>query len=429
MKGKKEILVGLLFVVAAVLLYWGVNFLKGKNFFQKENYYYAIYNNVEGLTPSSKVTINGLTVGKVQEVAFSDIYSGKIIVKFNVQENIKIPDSTIAEIYSLDLMGSKGLQLKFSKSKKYLNVGDTLLSATEKDLKAQVSAQVLPLKLKAEELMGSMDSVLTVVKYIFNKTNRQNIDKSFAAIKETFRNLQNTSVTLDTLMTNERVRLHNIFVNMESITLNLKNNNEQITTILTNFSNVSDSLAKSNILTTINNANNAILAVNGILDKINRGEGTMGMLINNDSLYNNLNKSSKDLDKLLIDLRENPKRYLHYSLFDFGKTTIVTNEDLNKKKKKKKKKKNGETSMINYSIQIKSSLKQIKQYNKEFKGLTGIKEHYVDGRYKYTIGECYSMHDAILVQDSIRKYFPDAFVVAFSGDKQIDIRTAKKYFN
>ena len=431
MKVRKEFLIGFLFIIAAGLLLWGLNFLKGKNPFEKENYYYALYKNVEGLTPSSKVTINGLSVGKVQEVYFSDIYSGKIIVKFDIQENIKIPVASVAEIYSIDLMGTKGIQIHFSDSTKFYSVGDTLKASAEKDLKEQVSAQVLPLKLKAEELMGSMDSVLTVVKYIFNKTNRSNIDKSFEAIKETFKNLQNTSITLDTLMQNEKQRLHNIFVNIESITGNLQQNNKQITNILENFSNLSDSLAKAEILTTINNANKALLSVNNILDKINRGEGSLGLLLNNDSLYNNLNRSSENLDKLLIDLRENPKRYLHYSLFDFGKTTIIDDSGAAKKnnKKKKDKKKNNDTSSLNYSIQIKSSLKSIKDFNKEFKGLTSVKEYYIDGRYKYAVGKCYTMHDAIELQDSVRKLFPDAFVVAFDGNKQIDIKTAKKYLN
>jgi len=429
LKIKKEILIGLLFIVAAGLLLWGLNFLKGKNPFEKENYYYSLYKNVEGLTPSSKVTINGLVVGKVQEVYFSDISAGQIIVKFNIQENIKIYHIKILFHISIDLMGSKGIQIHFSSSSKYYNIGDTILSATEQGLKEQVSAQVLPLKLKAEELMGSMDSVLTVVKYIFNKTNRRNIDKSFEAIKETFKNLQNTSITLDTLMSNERHRLHNIFVNIESITANLQNNNKQITNILENFSNVSDSLAQADILTTISNANKAVISINNILAKINNGEGTLGLLLNDDSLYNNLNKSSHDLDRLLIDIRENPKRYLHYSLFDFGKTTIIDDSGATKKTKNKKTKNKECGMLINYSIQIKSSLKAIKNHKKEFKGLKTINEHFVDGRYKYTVGKCNTMHEAVKLQDSIRKIFPDAFVVAFSGNKQIDIKTAKKYLN
>ena len=173
-------------------------------------------------------------------------------------------------------------------------------------------------------------------------------------------------------------------------------------------------------------------SVYNIMDKIERGEGTMGMLINNDSLYNNLNKSSVDLDKLLVDLRENPKRYLHYSLFDFGKTVVVDESGYDPKKDKKdknKKKKNNDDSSfndVNYKIQIKSSLKQIDIKSKEFNGLENISEWYASNRYKYTVGIAYTMKEAKKLQDNIRNIFPDAFVVAFDGDKQIEVAQAKK---
>lgn len=429
MKIRKEIKIGFLIVVASALLFWGLNFLKGDNIFGVNRTFFALYDNVEGLNVSSAVTINGLKVGKVKSIKFDPENIGKITVEFSLEKDILIPDSSIAEIYSLDLMGTKGIQIKFINSKTYYSIGATIKSSAEQGLKEQVSKQVLPLKIKAEELMGSMDSVLTIVQYIFNKTNRSNIDKSFASIQEIFKNLKNTSITLDTLMKSEKNRLHNILANVESITLNLKTNNEQITNVLNNFSNISDSLAKSKILSTINNANNAIETVNHILQKIQRGEGTMGMLINNDSLYNNLNKSTADLDKLLIDLRENPKRYLHYSLFDFGKTIIVDESGLQKEKEKaaKKNKKNNDSSYngVNYKIQIKSSTEPIDNNSKEFKGLKNIVEYYNSERYKYSVGVALSMKEAQKLQDSLRVLFPDAFVVAFNGDKQISISEAK----
>ncbi len=435
MKIKKEIKVGLLIVIASGLLFWGLNFLKGNNPFNPKISYFALYSNVEGLNVSSKVTLNGYKIGKVENISFTPGNYGNVLVEFSLDQDIKIPDSTVAQIYSLDLMGTKAIQLDFSDYSTFYNIGDTLFSETEQDLKEQVSAQMLPLKLKAEDLMVSIEDAMKVVREIFSVTNKAHIDKSLASLDKTFSTLRHTSSELDSLLTNNRSRLGAIFANVESITSNLKNNNEQINLILKNLSDVSDSLAKSELLSTINNANKAMESVYNIMSKIERGEGTVGMLINNDSLYNNLNKSSEDLDKLLIDLRENPKRYLHYSLFDFGKTIVVDEsgydpkkEKKEKKKKKKKKNKNDDSSYndVNYKIQIKSSLKPINLKSKEFEGLKNISEWFTSERYKYTIGVAYTMKEAKKLQDDIRAVFPDAFVVAFDGDEQINVADAKK---
>jgi phospholipid/cholesterol/gamma-HCH transport system substrate-binding protein len=436
LKIKKEIKIGVLIVIATGLLFWGLNYLKGNNPFVKERFFYALYDNVEGLNSSSKVTINGLKVGKVNTISINAIDSGLVIVKFSLDQEIQIPDLSIAEIYSLDLMGNKGIQLKFINSNTFYNIGDTVLSATEQDLKDQVSAQMLPLKLKAEDLMVSIEDAVKVVKDLFNKTNTDNIQGTLRNLNKTFKTLEHTSTELDSLLTNNRGRIDSIFINVNSITANLRNNNEQISFILKNLASVSDSLAKSKLLSTINNANRTLESVYNIMSKIERGEGTMGLLINNDSLYNNLNKSSQDLDKLLVDLRENPKRYLHYSLFDFGKTVVVDESGYDpkkeKKKKRKKKKDNNDDSSyndVNYKIQIKSSLKSININSSEFKGLSNISEWHNSERYKYTVGIAFTMKEAKQLQNKVREVFPDAFVVAYNGKDQIDVKEAKKVLN
>jgi len=441
LKFAKEIKVGLLIIVASALLYLGMNYLKGNNPFKQEIFYFVKYKKIEGLELSSPVTINGVKVGKVKQINFLENDIRNIIVKISLSNNYQIPDSSTARIYSLDLMGSKGIQIVLSDNEKFYNVGDTMLSSIEMNLSEQVSAQVAPLKKKTEELMGGIDSILVKIEYIFNKTNRANIDKSFEAIKRTFQNLERTSVTLDTLMTNEKHRLHNIFVNIESITSNFKDNNEKLSSIIQNFDNLSDSLSKAEIVSTINNANNALISVNTILQKIERGEGSMGMLINNDSLYNNLNNSAESLDKLLIDLRENPKRYLHYSVFDFGKTIVVDEEGYNKEKEKqkrkeeKKAKKNkkkdnsgNETSSneVIYKIQIRSSKNKINKNSKEFKGIQNVEENNIENLYKYTVGSFHSMQEAVIKQRELRKNISDAFVVAYKGNEQISVTEAKR---
>lgn len=334
-KIKTEVKVGVIVVLTIGAFIWGFYFLKGKDIFKSEDTYYAVYERIDGMSEASPVLINGLKIGTVRDVSFVNDTNRNILITIVVPKGQLIPLNTFAEIYSLDLMGSKGIRLVLNDTNVYHTPGDTLLAGIEKDLKEQVSAQVLPLKTKAEDLLKSIDSVMVVIQYILNENARDNLAKTFTSIKQTIQNLERTSITLDTLMISEKGKISRIFSNVESISMNLRNNNEQLTKVINNFSMISDSLAKSDIKGTIEYANKALTDASLIFDKINRGEGTMGMLLHNDSLYKNLESASSDLDKLLKDIRENPKRYLHFSVFDLGKTVII-DEDGNKVKKKPK---------------------------------------------------------------------------------------------
>jgi phospholipid/cholesterol/gamma-HCH transport system substrate-binding protein len=261
---------------------------------------------------------------------------------------------------------------------------------------------------------------MSVIQNIFNENTRENLSKTFASIKLTIENLEHTSFTLDTLMQHEKWVLARIFANIESITNNLKNNNEMLTKIITNFSAVSDSLAKSDIKSTIYNANLALTQANEIIGKINRGEGSLGLLINNDSLYRNLDNASRNLDLLLQDLRENPKRYVRFSLFDFGRTVVV---DENGKKVKKSKEVSDNTI---YKLQIRSARKPIPSNSPEFKGLKDIEENYSDGWYRYTVGGSPTYDDVLNLQNQLSSRFPDAFVVAFSDGKRTILKKSEE---
>lgn len=427
-KIRTEVKAGIIVLITIGALIWGFYFLKGKDIFKNEDLYHAVYKRVDGLSESSLVLINGLKIGLVRKVDFISETDRNIIVTFAVPRDYKIQKNSVAEIFSLDLMGSKGIRINITSDSLFYKPGDTLISLIERDLKEQVSAQVLPLKSKAEDLLKSMDSVMVVIQYIFNESTRDNLSKTFASIKKTIENLEHSSVALDTLMQNEKGKLSRIFSNVESITHNLKANNDQLTNVINNFSNISDSLAKSNIKSTIYNANQALTDANLILNKIKSGEGTIGMLLNNDSLYNNLERSSLNLDKLLKDIRENPKRYLHFSVFDFGKTVIV-DEDGNKVKKNKK---SDESSSINsndkvyFSVQIKSSKNKIINKNKELSGVDSYQEHFISGWYKYTHGSFSSYQDVQIHYQSLKNQFPDCFIVAFKGNSQISVSEAQK---
>ncbi|NSW45262.1 MAG: MCE family protein [Bacteroidales bacterium] len=417
LKVAKEVKVGVVVVAAIAFFIWGYTFLKGKDLFEKTYTYYAVYSRVDGLAISAPVLVNGIKVGTVSDIHFLNDTNNNIVVELKIDKSFLIHDSTIAEIFSADLMGSRAIHLIQGRSKKYYRPNDTLLSSIEADLKTQVSAQVLPLKKKAEDLIKSIDSVMTVVQSIFDKQTRYNLSRSFESIRATVESLERTSISLDTLVQSEKYALTRIIANIESITENFRNNNELITNVMKNLSAFSDSLQQANVKQTIINANKALQDATVILEKINRGEGSLGMLIHNEQLYTNLENSSKNLDLLLRDLRENPKRYVHFSLFDFGRTVILEDNDKNRKKLKKESNENKGDTTFSYRIQIKSSKVPIPLNSKEFKGMDNVNETYAEGWYKYTIGSFNSKQEAEQTRLAIIEKFPGAFIVGFKGNK------------
>ncbi len=316
MKLSKEVKIGLTLVAAIMALIFGFNFLKGKNLFTNRTHYYALYDNIDGLAESNPVVINGFVVGQVDKIYFHPTRYGKIVVDIAMKDNdISIPRNSVAKIFSDGVLGSKGLKLMLGDTIVLAVHGDTLNSALESGLKEEVNKQILPLKAKAENLIASIDSLIVIVRTVFNDEAQGNIHESFETITQSVKIFKQTANRLDSLVAEQRGRLSRISANIESITQNLKTNNEKITNILTNFSSISDSVAKANIREAINNSSIAMKQTAEIMEKINSGKGTMGMLVNNDSLYNNLEAASRDLDKLLEDLRLHPNRYVHVSVF------------------------------------------------------------------------------------------------------------------
>lgn len=315
MKYKREIITGLVFIVALALLIWGFNFLKGFNLLKDQRIVYAVYEEVSGLNRANPVSINGLKVGQVSDIYFEPGYSGNIIVKIMIETEIPIPRNSIALIYSSDLMGSKAINLILGNDSLYIANGDTLATKVEASLKEAVNQQIQPLKLKAEELILSIDSVVTVIKAIFNESARQNLSNSLASIQQTFANLESATYNLDELVASEKTRLAEIMINLESITATISSNEENIDNILKNFSTVSDSLVAADIPGTFQNLNRVADDLAVIIEKINKGEGSIGMLVNDEDLYKDLQRSAEQLNLLLEDVRVNPKRYVRFSLF------------------------------------------------------------------------------------------------------------------
>ena len=314
MKISKEFKIGIVFIVAVGLLISGINPLKGLNVFDHQRYLYAVYNRVDGLQRDNQVLVNGLSIGKINNLKLNPD-NATIMAELMIHNDLPIPANSIARIYSTDLLGSKAIEIKLGDSPRTAQSGDTLTSEIEQNLLDQVNEQMEPLKKKAISLINSVDSVIAVVQSIFNEDTRNNLSATIQNIRNTLQNVENASGNIDTILMNEKYRINRILINVESITENLKDNNDHINAVMSNFAALSDSLAQSELPQTLRDARNAIARIDEITQRLGKGEGTVGQLLTNDSLYIELENTTSTLNKLLEDIRQNPKRYVKFSLF------------------------------------------------------------------------------------------------------------------
>ncbi|MBN2767433.1 MAG: MCE family protein [Paludibacteraceae bacterium] len=291
----REVRVGIMAVVAIFVLYFGLNFLKGVDVFSPVNYYYATYENVGGLVPSAPVYIKGYKVGQVEEVKFDFSKSTSFLVKISVTNDVKVPKGAVVELFDDGLMGGKAIQLKFEPSltsQQAHDNGDTIPSQIGGGLMAQLSADIMP---KIESVSQQADSLLRAVRVVIEGQALQN---SLSSIEKTTADLAVTSSQLKRLMNKD---VPEIISDVNVVTADLKS--------------VTGNLKKVDFAATFTAINHTIANLNLMTDKINKGEGSLGMLLNDKALYVNLNSTAANADKLLIDLRQSPKRYVHFSLF------------------------------------------------------------------------------------------------------------------
>ncbi len=312
MKISNETKVGILAAFSIAVLIIGYNFLKGNAIFSSETILYARYSKVDGLAVSKPVLINGFQIGRVDKLQLQP--DGTILATLKINGKYDIPKNSIARLESTDLLGSKAIVMALGDGKNFALDGDTLNANVEKNLMEAVE----PVQKKAELIIGKMDSILTSVNSILNPDFQKNVNKSFNSIAATLSSLEGTSKKVDGLVGTEGKRISAILANAEAISLNLRNNNQKINAILTNINTITDQVAASNFKQTIDNANKAVADLQSIVTKVNNGQGSLGMLVNDTKMYDNLNSASKNLDNLIIDLKENPKRYVHFSVFGGG---------------------------------------------------------------------------------------------------------------
>lgn len=318
-KLSRELKIGITAIITIIAFILGFNYLKGTDLLTKQRTFYVKYKNVSGLMKGNAVTSSGLSIGQVDDIFFSANSNSEVIVELIISNDLEIPDNSFARLLSSDLLGSKVIEIGLGNSRTFLKDGDTIKSEIALSLQEEVNQMVQPILKKAGSMMSSIDSVITAVGYVLDVKTRNNLIASVESLKNTLANIESTTHSADTLMKSEKVKLSRIFTNVESITTNLSENNDELTRIISNAASITDTIAKFKLSATLSNLERSINNLTATSDKISKGEGNLGLLINDDKLYNELESSSRQLDMLLQDIRLNPKRYVHFSIF--GKTS------------------------------------------------------------------------------------------------------------
>jgi len=303
MKISKEFKIGLFAIIAGILLFSGYNFLKGYDFMTSLKTYQIIYDRVDGLTISNPVMLNGLAVGKVQSIEILQEEDHKLKVIINVDNNIKLGDSTKAVLADNGLIGGKMIDLKIGKVTKVLPNKSALIPVRDKGLLGVFQD-------KGPALISKVDSIMIKVNKLLGEFS--GIGVKFNGIMG---NVEGLTSTLKVTVDENKNTLTSIVGDFKKISSGFVEDERSLKPILANFNTLSQKLSQLEIQKTMDGLDEALKKVNVMLEKINKGDGTVGALLNNDSLYTNLTKVGESLNKLLIDVRENPKRYIKLSVF------------------------------------------------------------------------------------------------------------------
>lgn len=297
----KEIKTAILVIAALLLVIFGYSYLKGNNLLDKSKVFYAKYDNVEGLASSSQVTINGLPVGSVLDIDFAD-NSGKLVVKFVVDKDFEFSRNSIARVYGGGLIGGKSLAIIPDYEKGMAaKSGDTLPGESGEGIMELVNDRLTPLQDKVEGVIVQTDSVLTSVNSVLDKDTRANLRDAIANFTNASRELKGITASLNSMLSTNEEKFERTFTNLDKMS--------------GNFATLSDSLSQVPIGTMVADLQKVVNNFEELSNKLNSPEGTMGKLLNDEELYLNLDRTANQMGDLLQDMKLNPKRYVHFSLF------------------------------------------------------------------------------------------------------------------
>lgn len=321
MKLSREVKTGILVLLGILAVVMGFSYLKSSSIFDNSRTFYAVYNHVGGLQNGTQVMLNGLVVGSVTDIKFKD-ESGKLLVTFNVNNDFDFSSNSKVELFDTGIIGGKGLQIipTFDNAPRAKS-GDTLNAASKPGLTELVQQKLTPLQMKVEGAVSGADSLLTNINQILDDPTKKQLQQTIVGLNQLVASFQGSANKLDQLLDQNKGQLDNSIKNIDNIT--------------SNFSKLSDSLSNAGLARTVKELQNTVKNLNILLTNIEKGEGTLGKMANNDELYNNLSDASRELDLLLQDFRLNPKRYVNVSVFGKKQKEYELPEDDPAAKKKK----------------------------------------------------------------------------------------------
>jgi len=310
-----EFKVGLIGILGLITLYLGSNFLKGYDFFSSTKTYYVVYDNVDGLIISNPVILNGYSIGRVSEIDILQEYNNQILVTLDINNDLVIGDTSLATLSSNDVLGSKAIILSIGNIDNPLKEGDTIRADVDRGL---------------TELIESAGPITDNLSVTISRLNDLllSLQGSGDLISKTLNNFNNVLNSTNSLINDNESNLTSTVDNLEDLTNNLNSKIEKIDPLLSSIQNTFDDLNKIKFEKTFNQIDKLLSSMNNVFDDIENGEGTLSKLLKEDSLYNNLNKTAYDLDKLLNHINENPKHFFA----PFGKNSKKIKKDLQKKK-------------------------------------------------------------------------------------------------
>ncbi|NNC69197.1 MAG: MCE family protein [Flavobacteriaceae bacterium] len=300
MKISSELKTGLIALIALAMFIWGFSYLKGEKLFDNSRYFYAEYDNIQGLEPSSFVTINGLKVGNIDKIYFHPQKKGKLVVRFSVDNPISFSNKSIAQIYSPDFISGKAIKIVPDYTSAKVASGDTLKASIEPGILGVLNDRIAPLQSKLESTFANADSLLLSFNKVFDEQGRSDFKQSLSKLNATLSTFRNASKSLDHMLSEDG--------KIDSILNNA-------TTVSSNLASISDSLNNANLKATVYKLESTIQNFNSILSKVDRGEGSLGKLLKDEGLYQNLEGATKEMEELLREMKLNPKRFVHFSLF------------------------------------------------------------------------------------------------------------------
>lgn len=300
MRLSREVKTGILAIGAILLFIFGYSFLKGTNLLEKNRTFYVKYDNVEGLSKAAPVTINGLNVGKIQKIDFRD-KKGGLVVEFTVEREFDFSKTSVINIYSTGLIGGKALGILPKYDGEIAKSGDTLSGSAEDGMLTAVTKALGPLEKKVNNTLATVDTLLISVTDLVDDRTRENLKQAIEGLNGTLASLNGASASLDQLLKNNTGKLDRTFTNLDDMAVNFKT--------------LSDSLAQLEAGRLVNDLQNVVSKFDAIVSGIDNGDGTIGKLLKDDQIYENLEGATRQLEQLLQDVKLNPKRYVNISVF------------------------------------------------------------------------------------------------------------------